>query len=100
MAAPCRKAGWAQQDKGTISNYITFTIMIIGIILAQVVSPQARAATPPNEGLALFCECIQALGLFGFSGGITNQIAIKMLFDRVGGLPGTGVITKQFREIR
>lgn len=43
---------------------------------------------------------IRALGLFGFSGGITNWLAIKMLFDRVPFLIGSGVITKQFKEIR
>lgn len=38
--------------------------------------------------------------MFGFSGGITNWLAIKMLFDRVPFLIGSGVITKQFKEIR
>lgn len=42
----------------------------------------------------------RALGLFGFSGGITNWLAVKMLFDRVPYLAGSGVITKQFKEIR
>eukprot|EP00037_Helgoeca_nana_P016411 m.154481 g.154481 ORF g.154481 m.154481 type:complete len:338 (+) comp23510_c0_seq1:53-1066(+) len=82
------KEVWRLQDKGTISNMITFVIMIIGI---------AGALSAPNDITWL---CIRAIGLFGFSGGITNWMAIKMLFDRVPFLIGSGVITKQFKEIR
>lgn len=38
--------------------------------------------------------------LFGFSGGVTNWLAVKMLFDKVPGLIGSGIITQQFKEIR
>ena len=31
---------------------------------------------------------VLAFGLFGFAGGFTNWLAIKMLFERVCGLPG------------
>ena len=41
-----------------------------------------------------------AFGLFGFAGGITNWLAVKMLFDEVPGLIGSGVIPKRFEEIR
>ena len=39
-------------------------------------------------------------GMFAFSGGVTNWIAIKMLFDKVPGLYGSGVIPSRFVEIR
>jgi hypothetical protein len=80
---------WALQDKGSVSNFITFLIMVVGIIGCIV--------TKNNNNVWL---CIRALGLFGFSGGITNWLAVKMLFDRVPGLVGSGIITKQFKEIR
>ena len=53
--------------------------------------------------LVLRCCCRRwglAAGLFGFAGGITNWLAVKMLFDRVCGLPGSGVIPMRFKEIR
>jgi len=79
---------WQQQDKGSISNYITMLIMIIGIIGAQT----------HTDSIAWLS--VQAIGLFGFSGGVTNWLAVKMLFDKVPGLVGSGIITQQFKEIR
>ena len=43
---------------------------------------------------------VLAAGLFGFSGGITNWLAVKMLFDKIPLLYGSGVIPRRFREIR
>ncbi len=34
------------------------------------------------------------------SGGFTNWLAIKMLFDRIPGIYGSGVIPMRFKEIR
>eukprot|EP00003_Mantamonas_plastica_P030021 TRINITY_DN726_c2_g1_i3.p1 TRINITY_DN726_c2_g1~~TRINITY_DN726_c2_g1_i3.p1 ORF type:complete len:357 (-),score=105.64 TRINITY_DN726_c2_g1_i3:74-1144(-) len=76
-----------RMNKGFISNSITFLIMIIGLIIK---------ATAP--GVA--ADYILAAGLFGFSGGITNWLAVKMLFDKVPGLAGSGVIPTRFKEIR
>jgi len=45
-------------------------------------------------------KIVRAAGLFGFSGGVTNWLAIKMLFDHVPGLVGSGVVTRQFKVIR
>lgn len=41
-----------------------------------------------------------SFGLFGFAGGFTNWLAVKMLFDRIPGLIGSGVIPRQFKAIR
>jgi len=39
-------------------------------------------------------------GLFAFSGAVTNQLAIHMLFERVPGLYGSGVIEKNFTRFK
>lgn len=39
-------------------------------------------------------------GLFALSGGITNWIAIHMLFERVPGLYGSGVVQLRFEEFK
>jgi len=50
--------------------------------------------------IAITVEIIFQFGLFGFAGGITNWLAIKMLFDKVPLLYGSGVIPNRFKEIR
>lgn len=82
-------------NKGSISNFITFIVMIIGFILyytskgADLQQPASVAST-----------YILSIGLFGFAGGLTNWLAIKMLFDRIPFLAGSGVIPRQFKSIR
>ncbi len=39
-------------------------------------------------------------GLFAFSGAVTNQLAIHMLFHRVPGLYGSGVIERNFEQFK
>jgi len=39
-------------------------------------------------------------GLFALSGAVTNQLAIHMLFHRVPGLYGSGVIEKNFEQFK
>ncbi len=71
-------------DKGTASNVISTCILTLGLLL--------------DHGPAQ--AWILSIGLFAFSGGITNWLAVKMLFDRIPGLIGSGVIPARFREIR
>ena len=71
-------------DKGTFSNIVSAGVFGLGLILP---SGQVR-------------EFVLAIGLLAFSGGITNSLAVKMLFDRIPGLIGSGVIPNRFREIR
>ena len=40
------------------------------------------------------------VGLFAFSGAVTNWLAIHMLFERVPGLYGSGVIPARFEDIK
>ena len=73
-------------NKGTISNLISFTLLVCGIWSMHI-----------NIALGPW---ILAIGLFGFAGGVTNWLAVKMLFDKVPLLYGSGVIPARFREIR
>lgn len=67
---------------------ITFFIMVVGIGL--------KSESSDSEVV----DYILALGLFGFAGGVTNWLAVKMLFDKIPGLIGSGVIPRQFIVIR
>lgn len=82
-------------EKGRISNFISFLLLVIGV----VISPNGLIA----EIVPAMVEVgpwILAVGMFGFAGGVTNWLAVKMLFDRVPLLYGSGVIPNRFREIR
>lgn len=81
-------------NMGSISNFTTFVIMLIGIIMV------VEADKNDDETLKDAGDWVLAFGLFGFAGGITNWLAVKMLFDRVPGLAGSGVIPRRFKEIR
>ncbi|HAR89821.1 MAG TPA: DUF445 domain-containing protein, partial [Gammaproteobacteria bacterium] len=39
-------------------------------------------------------------GLFALSGGITNWLAVHMLFERVPGLYGSGVVQLRFEDFK
>jgi len=75
-------------EKGFMSNFLTFVLMLVGILF-RIVAPNF-----------IFGQFVLYFGLFGFSGGFTNWIAIKMLFDRIPLLYGSGVIPRRFVEIR
>ena len=78
-----KKTRW---EKGNVSNLISLTLLVAGL--------WGRV-----EGVN-GSEWVLAVGLFGFAGGTTNWLAVKMLFDRVPLLYGSGVIPARFRAIR
>jgi len=82
---------WSRVNKGDLSNVVTFFIMVVGLVLRL---------TLPEEDSAPMVKYVLALGLFGFAGGVTNWLAVKMLFDRIPYLYGSGVIPRQFVAIR
>jgi hypothetical protein len=45
-------------------------------------------------------EAILSMGLFGLSGGVTNWLAIHMLFEKVPCLYGSGVIPHRFEDFK
>jgi len=47
-----------------------------------------------------FRALLLSIGLFALSGALTNWLAVYMLFDRVPGLYGSGVITLHFEEFK
>jgi len=75
-------------NKGTVSNLCSFFVMALGLALLKLY-PDFTA-----------WRFIMSFGLFAFSGGFTNWLAIKMLFDKIPFLYGSGVIPKRFKEIR
>jgi uncharacterized membrane protein YheB (UPF0754 family) len=61
------------------------------------------AASLVATGLALdapFREPVLTTGLFALAGSVTNWIAIHMLFEKVPGLYGSGVITARFEDFK
>ena len=75
-------------NKGTFSNLASGAMLVTALALGA-------ADTAPG-----IREVLLSVGLFAFSGGITNALAVKMLFDRIPGLEGSGVIQHRFTEIR
>lgn len=70
-------------SKSVISNSISALIVVIAFSLEL-----------PYEAHIL------SLGLYALSGGITNWLAIHMLFEKVPFLCGSGVIPNRFEEFR
>ncbi len=66
--------------KSHYTNAIALLIFISGYVLAN----------PP----------LQSVGLFALSGALTNWLAVHMLFERVPGLYGSGVIPARFEEFK
>ncbi|GMI42977.1 hypothetical protein TrCOL_g3854 [Triparma columacea] len=75
-------------NKGDLSNSIAFGFLVLGVITVAVDSNN------------VFFAYLLSFGLFSFCGGITNWLAVKMLFDRIPFLYGSGVIPRQFVAIR
>ncbi|KZN47073.1 hypothetical protein [Pseudoalteromonas luteoviolacea] len=45
-------------------------------------------------------DLVLTMGLFALSGAVTNWLAVHMLFEKVPGLYGSGVITIKFKEFK
>ena len=51
-------------------------------------------------GFVLDNDLVKTVGLFALSGAITNWLAIHMLFEKVPGLYGSGVIPERFEDFK
>lgn len=71
------------QDKTLLPNLIAASIAVIGWLMGG------------TAGTVLL-----STGLFALSGAMTNWLAIHMLFERVPGLYGSGVIALRFEELK
>ena len=70
-------------DKALLTNLVALIIVIIGLFI-------------PSE----FQAFILNTGLFALSGAFTNWLAVHMLFEKVPGFYGSGVIPARFEEFK
>jgi len=70
-------------DKSLLTNLIALVIVLIGFFMTGF----------PGT-------LVLNTGLFALSGGITNWLAVHMLFERVPGFYGSGVIPARFEEFK
>jgi len=70
-------------DKAKVTNLVAVVVTAVGYLLDN-----------PYHDPLLFT------GLFALSGAITNQLAIHMLFEKVPGLYGSGIIEKNFEGFK
>lgn len=67
-------------NKSFITNLLSIVLIIVGYVTDNEIASSA--------------------GLFAFSGAITNWLAVHMLFEKVPGLYGSGVIPNRFEEFK
>ena len=70
-------------DKSLLSNALALLLVVVGLLLAA-----------PYQAYVL------NTGLFALSGGLTNWLAIHMLFERMPGLYGSGVVQLRFVDFK
>jgi len=70
-------------NKSLITNVISAGLVATGLVVAEPLR------TP-----------ILSTGLFALAGGVTNWLAIHMLFEKVPGLYGSGVISARFEDFK
>ena len=70
-----------------LNKSLATNLVALAIICASYLSPE-------------YNEIIYLTGLFAFSGGITNWLAIHMLFEKVPFFYGSGVIPSRFEEFK
>ncbi|MFW7380482.1 MAG: DUF445 domain-containing protein [Oligoflexus sp.] len=80
MSISVRQAG--EWNKSLLTN-----ASCLALIAAAYVTPTGR-------------EQILNMGLFGLSGAVTNWLAIHMLFEKVPGLYGSGIIPNKFEDFK
>ena len=76
-----RQSTWLNKSSGT--NLVAAACTVIGLFLPE---PLQRP--------------ILRIGLFALSGAITNWLAVYMLFEKVPGLYGSGVIPDRFEDFK
>ena len=74
-------------NKSSVTNLVAALIIVAGYLVAYYLSPVAGSH-------------IKTIGFFSLSGAITNWLAVYMLFEKVPGLYGSGVIPAHFTEIK
>jgi uncharacterized membrane-anchored protein YjiN (DUF445 family) len=67
-------------NKSIITNGLALAFVLLGFILDNTI--------------------VKTVGLFAVSGALTNWIAVHMLFEKVPGLYGSGVIPERFEDFK
>tara|TARA_R110000868_G_scaffold5103_1_gene31565 strand:+ start:924 stop:1628 length:705 start_codon:yes stop_codon:yes gene_type:complete len=67
-------------NKSIITNGLALALVLLGFFLDNTI--------------------VKTVGLFAVSGAITNWIAVHMLFEKVPGLYGSGVIPERFEDFK
>jgi len=67
-------------NKSVITNGLAIIVVVLAYILEQ--------------------QLVLSIGLFALSGALTNWLAIHMLFEKVPGLYGSGVIPARFEDFK
>lgn len=70
-------------NKNTLPNLLALALILVSYTLPE-----------PLQALML------TTGLFALSGALTNWLAVHMLFERIPGLYGSGVITLHFEDFK
>lgn len=70
-----------------MNKSLATNLISIGLIAAGYFSP-------------LYSDQIITMGLYSFSGAITNWLAIHMLFEKIPFLYGSGIVTERFHEFK
>ncbi len=70
-------------DMSLLTNLVALGLVLVGLML-----PEPAAAW------------VMSIGAFALSGSITNWLAIHMLFERVPGFYGSGVVPLHFEEFK
>lgn len=70
-------------DKSLTPNLVAAAVTLLGLLLDGATG-----------------TVVTSVGLFALSGALTNWLAVHMLFERVPGLYGSGVIALHFEELK
>jgi uncharacterized membrane-anchored protein YjiN (DUF445 family) len=70
-------------NKSVLTNLIAAALVAVGWFLQEP-----------------YRQAVLSMGLFALAGGVTNWLAIHMLFEKVPGLYGSGVIAARFDEFK
>jgi len=67
-------------NKNIVTNVLALAVVLLGFLLDNAV--------------------VKTVGVFALSGAITNWLAVHMLFEKVPGLYGSGVIPERFEDFK
>ncbi len=70
-------------DMSLLTNLVALGLLVLGLVLPEPIAPW-----------------VTSVGAFALSGSITNWLAIHMLFERVPGFYGSGVVPLHFEEFK